>query len=166
MEKLLCKLIAVFFSIGLAVSAQAIVIVKGNPNHNLIFKSDYFPLDKANSEKGGHYTNRQENDEQLVSGKGEGQHNAKLNAGRFSDNLLSIFHDEKTAEKPIYDNSFVNEAREFERERFTFNLDNSSAAGNLLDRVKINTHVPESTSIMLLTIGLFSLAMARRRMKA
>lgn len=146
MERLLCKLIAVFISIGLAVAAQANVIVNDSTEFKAIAKGNYFSQD---------------------SGKegGRGQQDTKLNASPFGGNVLSIFQDVTALAKPAYDGSFANEVREFERERFNFSPDGAGAGGNLLDRVKINTHVPESTSIMLFAIGLFSLAMARRKMK-
>lgn len=161
MERLLCKLIAVFISIGLAVSAQATVIVNDSPEFKAIAKGIYFSQDLVNGLKGSYEASRQ-------SGKGAGdsQPYAKLNANLFGGNLLSVFEDISSLAKPAYDISFANELREFGRERFNVSPDGAGAAGNLLDRVKVNTHVPESTSIMLFAIGLFSLAMARRKIKA
>lgn len=155
MEKLLCKLIAVFLSIGLAVSAQANFIVNDSSELKAVAKGTYFSLDKAQGWSSSYY-----------KGGGEAQLPGKLNASPFSGNVLSIFQDVTAAAKPAYDVSFENEARQFERERFNFGLDASSSSGNLLGRVKVNTHVPESTSLMLFAVGLFSLAMARRKMKA
>lgn len=155
MEKFLCKLIAVFLSIGLALSAQANFIINDSSEFKALAKGNYFPLDKLNGEANSY-----------SKGAGETQQYGKLNASPFSGHVLSIFQDMIPAGKPAYDVYFVNEMREFERERLNFSLDRSSLSGNLFDRVKVNTHVPESTSLMLFAVGLFSLAMARRKMKA
>lgn len=135
MEKLLCKLMAVVMSLGLAVSAQANLIVSDHSVYNSAAKG------------GGHY---------FSSDKVSGWQDINEDLSpRFSSIVA-----------PAKDASFAYEARGFDREIFNLGPDASSRAGNSIDRVKINTLVPESTSLMLFAIGLFSLVMARRKMKA
>jgi len=50
--------------------------------------------------------------------------------------------------------------------RLSFTTLDASTVGNLLDGVSVEAHVPESSSLALLVIGLFSLGFARRKVKA